>query len=68
VNLRGEFKTGATRARVLAEREQARQRGYQHRGRFDGNQLVKFDNTSARKGVQFRFSQNKDGTWSKRGN
>jgi ATP-dependent helicase/nuclease subunit B len=68
VNLRGEFKAGTTRARVLAEREQVRQRGYQHRGRFDGDQLAKFDNTSARKGAQFRFSQKKDGTWNKRGN
>ena len=48
--------------------EEARRAGCQHRGRFDGGQLDKFDASGRAKGDQFRYSRNKDGAFSTRGN
>jgi len=42
VNLRGEFKSGGSRAEVLADGE-AKKMAYRHNGRFDAGELRKFD-------------------------
>jgi len=41
---------------------------FQHLGRFDASLVAQFDTSGARKGEQFRFSFNKNGSLSKRGN
>ena len=61
VNLRGEFKGGGSRAEVLGDGE-AKKLAYRHNGRFDADELRKFDRrTEASKGDQFNFRLNKGG-------
>jgi ATP-dependent helicase/nuclease subunit B len=61
VNLRGEFKSGGSRAEVLSDRE-AKKLAYRHNGRFDADALRKFDSRAeVSKGDQFNFRLNKDG-------
>ena len=61
VNLRGEFKSGGSRAEVLADVE-AKRMAYRHNGRFNAGELRKFDRRlDASKGDQFNFRLNKDG-------
>jgi ATP-dependent helicase/nuclease subunit B len=62
VNLRGEFKGGGTRAEVLGDTT-AKKLAYRHNGRFDANELRKFDRrTDVSKGDQFNFRLKQDGT------
>jgi ATP-dependent helicase/nuclease subunit B len=62
VNLRGEFKSGGSRAEVLGD-DEAKQLAYRHNGRFDAGALRKFDRrTDVNKGDQFNFRLNKDGS------
>ncbi len=61
VNLRGEFKSGGSRAEVLGDIE-SKKLAYRHNGRFDAGELRKFDRrTEVNKGDQFNFRLNKDG-------
>ena len=61
VNLRGDFKSGGTRAEVLGDGE-AKKLAYRHNGRFDAGELRKFDQrTDVSKGDQFNFRLNKTG-------
>jgi ATP-dependent helicase/nuclease subunit B len=61
VNLRGDFKSGASRSEVLADGE-ARSLAYRHNGRFDAGHLRKFDRRAeVDKGDQFNFRLNKAG-------
>jgi ATP-dependent helicase/nuclease subunit B len=61
VNLRGEFKGGSTRDEILGD-DVARKLAYRHTGRFDVDQLQKFDRRPGiNKGDQFNFKLNKDG-------
>jgi ATP-dependent helicase/DNAse subunit B len=68
VALRASGGSAATRDDERAERERARQEGFQHRGRFDAQRLDRFDNRQASYGDQFKYTKRKDGTLSKRGN
>ena len=61
VNLRGQFEHGATRREILQEREQFRQRRYQHSGRFDLTALPYLDDRQASEGTQFKFKLNANG-------
>ena len=62
VNLRGEFKSGGSRAEVLGDAE-AKKLAYRHTGRFDAGELRKFDRRpDVTKGDQFNFRLNKDGS------
>ncbi|HZL80011.1 MAG TPA: PD-(D/E)XK nuclease family protein, partial [Candidatus Limnocylindrales bacterium] len=62
VNLRGEFKSGGSRAEVLGD-DEAKQLAYRHNGRFDAGWLKKFDRRAdVKKGDQFNFRLNKDGS------
>ena len=62
VNLRGEFKSGGSRAEVLGDAE-AKKLAYRHTGRFDAGELRKFDRRpDVSKGDQFNFRLNKDGS------
>jgi ATP-dependent helicase/nuclease subunit B len=62
VNLRGDFKSGGSRAEVLDDTE-AKKLAYRHNGRFDAGALRKFDRrTDVSKGDQFNFRLNKDGS------
>jgi ATP-dependent helicase/nuclease subunit B len=62
VNLRGDFKSGGSRAEVLDDAE-AKKLAYRHNGRFDAGALRKFDRrTDVSKGDQFNFRLNKDGS------
>jgi ATP-dependent helicase/nuclease subunit B len=61
VNLRGDFKSGGSRAEVLGDAE-AKKLAYRHNGRFDAGELRKFDRRAdVSKGDQFNFRLNKDG-------
>ena len=61
VSLRGEFKSGGTRDEILGD-DAARKLAYRHNGRFDVDQLQKFDRRpGVSKGDQFNFKLNKDG-------
>ena len=68
VSLKGGAKGGDNRVEAQDDPQTLRTEGCQHRGRFDGGQLERFDNRGVSKGDQFRFSKNKDGEFSKRGN
>jgi ATP-dependent helicase/nuclease subunit B len=60
--LRGDFKSGGTRAEVLDDTE-ARKLAYRHNGRFDAGALRKFDRRpDAGKGDQFNYQLNQDGS------
>ncbi len=61
VNLRGDFKSGGSRAEVLGDAE-AKPLAYRHHGRFDAGALQKFDRRpKVSKGDQFNFRLNQDG-------
>jgi ATP-dependent helicase/nuclease subunit B len=68
VALKSGARSAASREEEGAQREASRRAAYQHRGRFDGRHLDKFDATGAKKGEQFRYSKNADGEFSSRGN
>jgi ATP-dependent helicase/nuclease subunit B len=59
---------GGSRADVLAGRDDARRRAYQHSGRLLADALQHFDNRGASKGDQFKYAINKDGGLKKTGN
>jgi ATP-dependent helicase/nuclease subunit B len=61
VNLRGQFEHGETRREILQNREQFRQRRYQHSGRFDLTALPYLDHRQASEGTQFKFKLNANG-------
>ena len=61
VNLRGDFKSGGSRAEVLGDGE-SKKMAYRHNGRFDAGELRKFDRRAdVIKGDQFNFRLNKGG-------
>jgi ATP-dependent helicase/nuclease subunit B len=60
VNLRGEFKSGGTRAEILAEAAESRRNAYRHTGRFDAGVLDKLDSAGA--ADQFNYRRNQDGS------
>lgn len=60
VNLRGQFESGSSRAKVLADAAAARLRAYRHSGRFDSAFLAKLDRAGARD--QFNYQINADGS------
>ena len=68
IALRGRAGSAKTRDEERDGREEARRAGCQHRGRFDGGQLDKFDASGRAKGDQFKYSRNKGGAFSTRGN
>ncbi len=61
VNLRGQFERGATRREILQEREEFRQKRYQHSGRFDLTALPYLDDRQASEGTQFKYKLNANG-------
>lgn len=68
VSLHGRGGTGKNRREVIAGRESARRRGYQHRGRFRSDLLPQFDGRQESHGDQFRFSIKTDGNLAATGN
>ena len=60
VNLRGEYKSGGTRAEILAEADESRRLAYRHTGRFDAGVLDKLDSANA--ADQFNYRLNADGS------
>jgi ATP-dependent helicase/nuclease subunit B len=60
VNLHGEYKSGGSRAEILADADAARRRAYRHTGRFDAGVLDKLDRTGA--ADQFNYRRNSDGS------
>ncbi|MEY4916284.1 MAG: hypothetical protein RL616_197 [Verrucomicrobiota bacterium] len=58
VSLRGDFKSGGTRAEVLGDTD-AKRLAYRHNGRFDAGALRKFDRREVSEGDQFKFKLNK---------
>jgi len=66
VNLRGRYDRGENRDEALASVEDARMLAYRHTGRFDTQYLRKLDSRpEAKKGDQFNYSLNKDGSMSR---
>jgi ATP-dependent helicase/nuclease subunit B len=68
VALRGGGGSASNREEERSERDRARIQGCQHRGRFNGTHLLRFDSRGGTKGEQFRFSITKQGEFAKRGN
>jgi ATP-dependent helicase/nuclease subunit B len=64
----GATRSEATRESVLATNDSDQRAAYQHSGRFLAEALRHFDTRNQAKGDQFKYAQNKDGAWSKRGN
>ena len=60
VNLRGEYKSGASRAEILADADEARRHAYRHTGRFDAGSLANLDKAGA--ADQFNYRVNNDGS------
>ncbi len=60
VSLRGKFENGGSRAEILGDTA-AKKNAYRHNGRFDADELRKFDRRNVTKGDQFNFKLNKDG-------
>jgi ATP-dependent helicase/nuclease subunit B len=60
VNLRGQYKSGNTRAEVLADADESRRVAYRHTGRFDASAIPKLD--SAKAADQFNYRLNGDGS------
>ena len=60
VNLRGQYESGASRAEVLADPDEARRLAYRHSGRFDAAFLDHLDRRRARD--QFNYQLNRDGS------
>lgn len=67
VPLRGKPGSGHTRLEA-GEAGASAALAFQHRGRFDGGALARFDNRGGVKGEQFRFKLNKDGAFARSGN
>ncbi len=66
VNLRGKYERGGNRDEALGGSAEARKAAYQHAGRFDAGQLRKLDTRiDARRGDQFRYALNRDGSVSR---
>jgi len=59
VNLRGQFESGASRAEVLTDPDEARRLAYRHSGRFDAAFLDHLDRLRVRD--QFNYQLNQDG-------
>ena len=66
VNLRGKYERGENRNDALTEIETTRRQAYKHTGRFDASHLEHLDCSGSKKGEQFNYSRNKDGSISKR--
>jgi ATP-dependent helicase/nuclease subunit B len=60
VNLRGEFKSGGSRAEMLADAGKSRCEAYRHTGRFDAGVLDQLDRVHAKD--QFSYQLKKDGS------
>jgi ATP-dependent helicase/nuclease subunit B len=60
VNLRGEYKSGGSRAEIVADADEARRKAYRHTGRFDADILEKMDRIGA--ADQFNYRLNADGS------
>jgi ATP-dependent helicase/DNAse subunit B len=65
VNLRGQFENGKTRRDVLKTVSDNRKSAYRHIGRFDANIVRRLDRRDVKKGDQFNYSFNQDGSLSK---
>ncbi|HEV7927227.1 MAG TPA: PD-(D/E)XK nuclease family protein [Verrucomicrobiae bacterium] len=61
VNLRGQFERGDSRQEILPQREEFRQKRYQHSGRFDLTALPYLDDRQASEGTQFKYKLNANG-------
>jgi ATP-dependent helicase/nuclease subunit B len=68
VGLRLRPESGKSREEAIASGDDAAASAFQHRGRFDASFVQQFDNSGSSKGGQFRFSFNRNGSLSKRGN
>jgi ATP-dependent helicase/nuclease subunit B len=68
VALKSGTRAAQTREEEREAREETHRTGSQHRGRFDGARLSKFDDSNAVKGSQFRFSIKQDGSFARTGN
>ncbi len=68
VALCGQGRPASTREVDDKERERNRRLRWQHRGRFNGAYLQRFDVTGATKGEQFRYALRKDGQFAAQGN
>jgi ATP-dependent helicase/nuclease subunit B len=64
----GAGKAGSDRAEILATDEAEQRAGYQHSGRFLGDELAHFDNRKVSKGDQFKYRTLKAGGFAKTGN
>jgi ATP-dependent helicase/nuclease subunit B len=60
INLRGEYKSGGSRAEILADVDESRRKAYRHTGRFDAGFLDKLDRAKAKD--QFSYQLKKDGS------
>ena len=61
-------KPQSVKTRPEQEQPAANDAAFQHRGRFDGAQLRRFDNRDVKKGDQFKFKLNASGEFAKTGN
>jgi ATP-dependent helicase/nuclease subunit B len=68
VTLRSGGRSAKTRNDERSNGESSGRSAPQHRGRFDGGHLEKFDNRGEAKGDQFRYSRKQDGSFASRGN
>jgi len=68
IGLRVRPESGGSRELAEEKAAAAAVTAFQHRGRFDAALVEQFDNSGASQGTQFKFSFNKDGSLSKRGN
>lgn len=64
----GAGKASSDRAKILATNDEERRLGYQHSGRFLGDELAHFDNRQVSKGDQFKYRTLKAGGFAKTGN
>ena len=58
VNLRGDFKSGGTRAEILAEADESRRQAYRHTGRFDAGVLDQLDRVRAKDQFKYQLKTN----------
>lgn len=68
LSVEGHRSSAKNRNEALENCPTARKFAYQHEGRFRQDLLLRFDNTGKPKGDQFKFSLNKGGGFSVRGN
>jgi ATP-dependent helicase/nuclease subunit B len=64
----GAGRSDTSRESVLSTDGSKKRAAYQHSGRFLADELGHFDNRNQPRGDQFKYSQNADGSLSKRGN